>query len=486
MIQSNFQSPEEYENYLRERGIYAEGPFNALWKQAWLTYKLFTRRFSNRSYTPTQEDVHNCNLATALFAGVLPMANILWAYIQLEFIPNLILHTPRDKDARCYTDDEVIGKVFNNNQMIFEASMKGAGMSRNQYNEAVSAYQSNDQERFLRVISDLPIESFSVPCEIIDAFVAFENIIGGLGNDSAENNHRFTWLKIRDAVDDLLLSENVSDNNRFKTIASLLYGQIDKIETTDNQDIEAYQYIQWSLYLMFLIVDRMTQSLGNEESVVVCLNEILQRNEIETLRSQYLTVDFVNSASITLNSIVEEFIHSVAETLQINVSDLLDRRNLMADVTTAFIRFIDEHFNFTEDRKQHFLDSYQLKIVEFIESIKYSHAFYALNYLFYPVKTYRGKGNVDHVVYGKHLTGDLSWKTEPENSDEVVKLLLVYFPQLKKYEETGDSTKSPSKSITYLVQEVLKGKEWIKSFVTDYWNFDTRHDFMEKLKISSK
>lgn len=483
MIQSNFLSPEEYENYLREKGIYAEGPFSDLWKQAWLTYNLYTRRFSNRSFTPTQEDIHSCNLATVLFTGVLPMANILWAYIQLEFIPNLILHTPRDKDARCYTDDEVIAKVFNNNQMIFEASMKGAGMSRNQYNEAVSAYHSNDQERFLRVISDLPIESFSVPCEIIDAFVAFENIIGGLGNDSAENNHRFTWLKIRDAVDDLLLSENVSDNNRFKTIASLLYGQIDKI--ADIPDLEAYQYIQWSLYLMLAVIDRMEQNLGNEEPVVVCLNEILQRNEIETLRSQYLTPAFVNSASISITGFIERFAKNVADALNVNLSELFDQRSSITDVKTSLIRFVEKSFDFIDGHKQHFIDSYQIQLSEYIDSINNSQALYAIVYLFYPVKIYRGKGNVDHVELGKHLTGGISWKNEPENSDKAIELMLEYFPLPDKYKKAGDSTKSPSKSIKHLVQEVLKGKEWIKSFVIEYWPFEPKNDFIERLKIST-
>lgn len=149
-------------------------------------------------------------------------------------------------------------------------------------------------------------------------------------------------------------------------------------------------------------------------------------------------------------------------------------------------KFIDENFGFDDGQKQHFIDSYQKGMVEYISSTKNAITLFALVYLIYPVKKLTGKGATDHVEKGKHLCRGIMWKDEPENSGEVLDMLSRYFPQLKKWGYAGESTKTPSKSINYLVKEVRNGNRWIESFIEDYWPNDPMTDFKEKLKGALK
>lgn len=149
-------------------------------------------------------------------------------------------------------------------------------------------------------------------------------------------------------------------------------------------------------------------------------------------------------------------------------------------------RFIDENFDFAEDKKKYFMDTYQRSLVEFILSIKNSKAFYSLVYLIYPIKKLPGKGAYNHIEKGKHLERGIYWKNEPNDSDGVCERLIYHIPYLELYRNVGKDTKSPAKCINKLVEEVRNGNRWIKSFIEDYWSNDPMTDFKEKLKDASK
>lgn len=149
-------------------------------------------------------------------------------------------------------------------------------------------------------------------------------------------------------------------------------------------------------------------------------------------------------------------------------------------------RFIDDNFDFTEDKKKYFMDTYQRSLVEFILSIKNSKAFYSLVYLIYPIKKLPGKGAYNHIEKGKHLERGIHWKNEPNDSDGVCERLIYHIPYLELYRNVGKDTKSPAKCINKLVEEVSNGNRWIKSFIEDYWPNDPMTDFKEKLKDASK
>lgn len=155
-------------------------------------------------------------------------------------------------------------------------------------------------------------------------------------------------------------------------------------------------------------------------------------------------------------------------------------------IEKCFNEFLNEDFNISETERKHFVADYQSRFVEFIASIKTSQSFFALVYLFYPVKMLQGKGNSDHVSVGEHLGRGIRWKNEPIDSERACDRILSYFPDLKKWIRIGESTKTPSKCVNCLVKEVRKGNSWIESFIQDYWPNDPMTDFNEKLKKTSK
>ena len=94
---------------------------------------------------------------------------------------------------------------------------------------------------------------------------------------------------------------------------------------------------------------------------------------------------------------------------------------------------LNEDFNISETERKHFVADYQSRFVEFIASIKTSQSFFALVYLFYPVKMLQGKGNSDYVSVDEHLGRGIRWKNEPIDSERACDRILSYFPDLKKW-----------------------------------------------------
>lgn len=185
--------------------------------------------------------------------------------------------------------------------------------------------------------------------------------------------------------------------------------------------------------------------------------------KIEIVSNNYPKIDWIDLSKIMLPKLYGIVIKKI-KTLQNKETD-------HSSVTAQLIRFTKDNFSISLGYETK-VDYYLNQLSKWMDTIKDTKNFYALVYLFYPRFKKQGKGGdefklMDHRLNEKRMV----WRNEPQTQEEVVDLILKYFPQFREYKDEKSWSAGAGKQREALEQLKKKPElSWIGEWQKEIWN----------------